>query len=252
MILLLFNSVATPQERFADFERSRIELTSSYRLLNVSGTIQSGTAPIELESDLGIEQRKFTSVGKLVYKPSRKHRIVVEGVPYLVQGTNDLARTVTFRGRTYVAQDRIFSELDLLYISGGYQYDVISRPQGHFGIQGTAVYLDVEGSIRSLRTDRSVTRSGKIGIPLAGAEFRVFPISGSNRISVSGELKGMSFGRFGRFVQTGAHFGVQVGPVTLQAGYTLLDADVHNAKSEPTAINVRFRGPAFSIEFRDR
>jgi hypothetical protein len=236
-----------------DFEQSRVEITNTFWRLQAMGTIRSGGfSPIDLESDLRVSQNRFAALGKMALHPRAKHRINIEGTPYRLQGVNELSREVTFRGRTYSAQDQVTSSVDLIYVYGGYQYDLIQRPQGHAGFQVGAAYFNADTSILSVRTNRSVSYSRKVGVPLVGGEFRVFPVSGSNRICINGEVKGISLGRDRRFIQGGGNVGVRVGPVTLLAGYMMLDLNARDSITDGTVIKTRFSGPAFSVQFRDK
>ena len=63
-----------------DIETFRIELTGSAWLVNTAGFIQSGVAAVDLQADLGIEQSKPTFFGSLVLKPTRRNRLLIEGI----------------------------------------------------------------------------------------------------------------------------------------------------------------------------
>jgi hypothetical protein len=91
-----------------------------------------------------------------------------------------------------------------------------------------------------------------IPLPTVGAEFRVFPIPGSRRLSVSGEARGLSVGRYGSFLQYHAELGVYLsGGLTVRGGYRVLDLDGHTA-DKTDRVAPRFAGPVISLEFRDR
>jgi hypothetical protein len=114
-----------------DPESFRIELTGSAWLVNSSGTIQAGgslasaissTTAIDLVTDLGVKQRQPTFYGRLVIKPRRKHRIVIEGTPVQLQGTNVVSRTVIYQGETFTVGQTLKSSADVNYFFGGYQY----------------------------------------------------------------------------------------------------------------------------------
>jgi hypothetical protein len=247
--LLVFFAAMLPLIAQSDPEAFRFEVTALAWRTSVEGTLQSGILPIDLQSDLNL-QPQWTFFGKLTAKPGRKHRIFIEGSPYSFDGRNALARSVTFNGRTYNVQDRIVSSAELTYVAAGYQYDVIGRPRGHLGFQVSGAYLDATGTLSSINTGISATRSQQIGLPLAGAEFRAFLIP--SILSVSGEIKGMAFGDYGHFVQAGVFAGVGWHGVSLQAGWQILDADIHEANggANPAGIAPRITGPIVGIQFR--
>jgi hypothetical protein len=171
----------------------------------------------------------------------------VEGVPYRLEGKNTLSRQVTYAGRTYTVQEPIAASAEVNYVFGGYQYDFISRERGHLGALGGVAYLDASGTIRSTRVPISATESERLALPLAGLEFRVFA---TRLVNVNGEVKGMSIGRFGHYVQGSLNLGIRLARwATLQGGYMILDTEVHN-RGRTVAFSPRFTGPVLSLQFR--
>lgn len=246
--MLLLASFAAAQEN--DFERSRVEVSADLWFMNTVGDFQSDGTLVNLKSDLGLEQGKLTPVFRLVLKPGRKHRLIFEGTPYRLDGFNQLNRAIVFEGTTYPFQDRIDSNVKLDYFHAGYQYDLVRRAQGHFGLQAGVAYVKASGSIRSAVTGISESAEQKLPLPTVGGEFRVFPIPGSRRISLNGELRGMSAGHYGHYLQYQAGAGLQViGGLYVKGGYRSLEVDGH---VDDTIFSPRFAGPVFSIEFRDR
>ena len=236
-----------------DGEDFHIEVTAALCRLNTTGQVQSGSVPVDLELDLGVANGRNTFRGKVAAKPARKHRLIFEAVPYRLRGNNILNRHFQFQGRTYHIEDRLESEADLTYLYGGYQYDFVSTKRGHAGIQGGAAYVNARASLRSQGTGLSATASQKLALPLAGGEFRAFLIPNRDLLNVNGEVKGMSFGRFGRFFEAGAHVGIGFRYVTFQAGYIYTDIDLKDDDLQDLIrFKPRFSGPIFSIQFRDR
>jgi hypothetical protein len=71
-------------------------------------------------------------------------------------------------------------------------------------------------------------------------------------VNVSAEVRGIALGDFGHYLQTAAQAGVRLGDhVVVQAGYSFLDADLHR-EDRTVRVQPRFRGPIFSVQFRDR
>jgi hypothetical protein len=237
-----------PTLAFSQMDTFRAEVTTSAWHAAIEGTVQSSASPIALHGDLNLNDQ-WTFFGKLAFKPARRHRINVEGSPYDFSGTNTLLRTITFNGRTYTVSDTVASDASLTYIFGGYQYDLISRDRGHFGLEAGGAYLNGSGTIRSSSTGISATRSETIGLPLAGAEFRVF--FGPGHLNVNGEAKGMSLGGYGYYFQGVVNLGAGFRRVMFQAGYQYLNANIHeNRSASPTGISPVISGPIFSIQLR--
>lgn len=243
--------LALPVFAQSDPEAFHVEVTADAWRTGVQGTLQSLGVPIDLRTDLNLANTS-TFFGRFVLKPARRHRIIVEGAPYSFDGRNLLSRGITYNGRTYDIQDTIVSHADLTYVFGGYQYDFLSRPQGHLGIEGGGAYLNATGTIQSATTGVSATRNQTLGIPLAGINARVFPIKGKSWISISGDVKGMALGGYGHYVQAEILGGVGARGFTVQAGYMILDADIHESGSSPNAAGIAptIRGPVFGIQFR--
>jgi hypothetical protein len=249
VIIVPFAVFVTAAQELEDF---RVEVTAGAWHNRAEGTLQAGPLPVALHGDLNL-QPESSFLGKLVFKPGRRQRIVVEGGPLSYTGVNNLARSITYNGRTYAVQETVASKADLTYLFGGYQFDLLSRPQGHFGLEAGGAYLDGSGTIRGVTSGLAATREQQFGIPLAGAEFRIFVLPGSHVLNVNGEVKGMPLGGYGRFFLGGVHVGVGLRRVTFQAGYEYMNADIHeNRAVNPTGINPVIQGPVFSVQLRDR
>ena len=234
----------------SDPEAFHVEISGAAWILNTSGHIQSGALPIDLRSDLGVEQNTPTFFGKLVVKPARRHRIVVEGTPFDLHGRQTVTRSITYRGRTFDVSDTVVSNASLTYIFAGYQYDVVSRPAGHLGFEIGGTYLNATGALRGLQSGITSTQSQAAGLPLVGAEFRVSPLPGHPVIELNGEAKGMALGDYGHYVQGTANLGIRLGHLTFEGGYRIVGADVHETGSNPSGVSPFFRGPVAGIVFR--
>lgn len=251
-LALLLASLGRPSRAadLSDPEDFRIEVTGSAWVLHTFGSIQSGALPVDLRSDLGVEQNTPTFFGKLVVKPARRHHIIVEGTPFNLNGRQTITRSITYRGETFDVADTVVSDASLTYIFGGYQYDVLSRPSGHLGLEIGGAYLNASGTLRGLQSGLTATQSQTVGLPLVGAEFRFSPIPGHPMLELNGEAKGMALGDYGHYVQGTANVGVRFGPMTVEAGYRIVDADVHETGANPSGVSPMFRGPVAGVVFR--
>jgi hypothetical protein len=230
-------------------ENFRIEITGAGWLVNPSGTIQSNGTPVNLVSDLGAQQNQPTFYGQLIFKPGRKHRIVVEGTPFRINGYNTVNRSISYHGQTFNFSDTLQSTAEINYFFGGYQYDVLSGPKGHLGFSVGAAYLNATGTIQSVQASTMATKSETLGLPLAGADFRVFPVPGHRIVEVEGGLRGMGAGSYGHYVEGTGNGGLCFGPVAVLAGYRQVNA-LFQDSSQSSGVNVRLRGPIFSMLWR--
>jgi hypothetical protein len=255
----VLRSAGWPGTNGGDPEDFRVEVTGSAWLVNSGGTIQAGSAlvsaiaagtDIDLVTDLGVKQRQPSFYGRLVLKPGRKHRIVIEGTPVGLHGTSVITRTLIYRGQVFTIGQTLQSSADVNYFFAGYQYDVVSAPGGHLGFSLGGAYLNATGTIRGIESGLVATKSETVGLPLAGAEARVFVIPGRKLLEIDGGVRGMAFGGYGHYVEGTINGGIGFGPLTIQAGYRAVSADLHSANNGGNGVDVRLRGPIFSLQAR--
>ena len=232
-----------------DPEKSKLEITTAWWPVNTSGTIRANGTPIDLKSDLGVSQDQSTFTGKLVGRFSRRNKIVVEGTPYHLDGSNNLARTITYQGRDYFVNDHVTSTADMTYFYGGYQFDLLSRPAGHLGLEAGGAYLSATGSLTSQTANVTESKTETVGLPLAGIEFRVFPVHRRFDVEINGEARGMKFGSYGYYVQASANAGFGIGPILIEGGYRIVNFDIHQTNMT-NAVSPQFTGPVVSVVFR--
>lgn len=239
-----------------DPEDFRIEFTGSAWMVNASGQLQITGTPFDLARDLAVEQGDPTFYGKLIVKPGRRHRIVIEGTPFHLSGHNAVDQTMTFKGRQYFVNATTNSAADLNYAFAGYQYDIVSNPMGHLGFSVGGAYLGAAGKVEitadtlpgAVPTTLSKTES--VGVPLAGTEFRIFPIPHHPIIEINGGVRGMGFGSYGHYVQGEGSGGINLGHVAIEAGYRAVVAEIHNTSQTPSGIFAHLHGAIYSVVFR--
>ncbi len=235
---------------FEDPENFHIEVTAGGWLVDTGGQIQASGTPIDLVNDLNAEQQRGTFYGQLVFKPARKHRIVVEGSPFSVNGLKTVTRSIVYRGQTFNVSETVRSSASLDYAFLGYQYDVLSGPRGHLGFSVGAAYLGASGFLQAVQTNTSATKTQQIVLPLAGTDFRIFPLPGHKFFEIEGGIRGMAFGDYGYFAEATGSGGLVLGPVTLLAGYRAVNTDIHVTSNGGSGVTARLHGPIFSGMFR--
>lgn len=252
--LLLFRGLllasALTASAASDPENFKFELTGSAWILNPSGQIQANGSPVDLVKDLAAQQNQATFFGKLVLKPGRRHRILVEGTPFRLGGTNTLSRTIVYHDEVYNVNETVRWNSDLNYIFGGYQYDLISNPMGHLGLSIGGAYLSGTALIRTIPAGITSSKSQSIGLPLAGAEFRVFPIPHHSLFEVNAGARGMAFGDYGHYVEGTANVGINFGHVAFEGGYRAVNANLHQSSEGGSGLFLHLNGPIVSLVFR--
>jgi hypothetical protein len=232
-------------------EAFKIELTGSLWTRDTGGTLAGSGTTLNLLGDLGAKQQVQTFFGKLVFKPGYKHRIVVEGTPLHMDGSHTSTQTFTYGGQTFTVSEPLATHADLSYIFAGYQYDVLSGRGGHLGISAGGAYINATGSISAPQAGVTSSKSQQLGLPLAGVDFRVFPIPGHAWVDIDGGIRGMDLGNYGHFVEASLNGGVWIGRhFGLQAGYREITTLLQQTGSDSGAMNVHLHGPTFSLLFK--
>lgn len=240
MLLVTVAALSFGQEDF------RVEVTGLAWSAGIEGDVQAGGFPVDLRQDLDLEDR-WTFFGKLTVKPGRRHRLFVEGSPNQFSGRNTVSRTFEFAGETYVLQEDVESRAEMTYVFGGYQFDFVSRSRGHLGVLAGVGYVDATGEVTAVARGITGREQESFPLPLVGIGGRGWIVPG--RVSVSGEIKGMSLGRYGRFIQGRVDGGLTFGPVTVLGGWQVLDADIHEEGGE-SGIRPRISGPVVGLQAR--
>jgi len=227
VFILGVSVVCTAQNGRSNFEQFRFEYTVNVWPLSPSGFVRSDDTEVDLNTDLGIQDRRAHGQFQAVFKPGRKHRLSFESILYRLEGHNDLVRTIEFGGRTYDVRATIDTSARLNYLFAGYQYDITSRSWGHAGVLVGASYFDATATATSPNYGFA-SEQQKVPLPIVGTEFRIFPVANNDVLNFNGVVKGMSFGSYGRYVHGTLNAGFTIRRrVTLQAGYQILDLDIH-------------------------
>ena len=247
-------SILRGHENPEDF---RIEVMGSAWMLHSGGQIQANGTPVDFVNDLNVYQNNATFFGQLVFKPGRRHRIVAEGTPLGINGLNSIDRQIVYRGRTFNVNQTVTSNASLDTFFAGYQYDVLTGPKGHLGFSAGAAYLDATGTLAAqvssslTNTSATATKNQRVVLPLAGFDFRLFPIPGHKIIEVEGGIRGMAFGDYGYYAQAIGQGGVTLGAFTILGGYRAVNTSIYvNSSGSPSGITARLKGPIFSGMFR--
>jgi hypothetical protein len=182
-ITLLFPGLGSAQSIFSGRENPesfRIEVMGSGWMVHPGGQIQANGTPADFVNDLDVVQNNSTFFGQLVFKPGRRHRIFAEGTPFQINGLNTIDRPIVYRGRMFNVNETVASKATLDYLFAGYQYDVVTGPQGHLGFNVGAAYFEATGTLAAqatsdlASTSTTATKNQRLALPLAGVDFRVF------------------------------------------------------------------------------
>lgn len=141
---------------------------------------------IDFSRDLGIGTERFGEV-RIRLRPARKHRFRIDYTPINFGAETLVERRIVFRGISYDVGVPISSSLTWNTWRLGYEYDIIHRSRGYFGIILEAKYTDIEASLDAASFAREYTRA-RGPIPAIGAIVKVYPVP---MLAVTAEVSGL-------------------------------------------------------------
>jgi hypothetical protein len=205
---------------------------------------------VDFVREFAIEDRTFTEF-RIVAKPGRKHKIRFSYVPIRYDEEATLQRTIAFGGQTFNVGVPATADLQWDLLRVGYEYDVVARDRGFFGIIAELKHNRVSADLAAAGVG-SESYEARAPVPTVGvigrgyphrnvsitAEFTGFKLP--DRISEEFEAKLFDLDIYGT-VSFGSHVGVQGGYRSVVAEY-LVDDDAGDLKMKGTYIGglVRF------------
>jgi hypothetical protein len=253
--LVLLPAILCAQE---DFDQYKIRVSGFWFYSDPSGSLQGSndSGSVDLNKDLGFNNYS-TFAGKADWKFTRKNHLYVSFLPFYTSRQTVLDRTFTFQGQTFDAGLVANSDLHNFLVAPGYQYDIIRRRRGHFGLGvqmdlfSTSAKINATGEVNGI--PKSVSASGSLlaPIPVAGPEFRLY-LTNSPRVFVEGNVYGMYLFGYGNFVSSVGTLGVTLTKhVSLNGGYQLGSRLVITNSNSDDRLGVRLtqKGAIAGMEF---
>ena len=183
----------------------------------------SGTY-IDLTRDLAVTPDRFTEL-RLRLRPGRRHRFRIDYLPVNYAAETIVERRLVFRGIAYDVGEPVRSTLIWKTLRLGYEYDVVHRRRGHFGVILEAKYTELETALGSSSDSEFVRARGPI--PALGAVLRLYPLS---TLSVAAEVTAIRLPNnvvndySGRYVDVDFYATMNfIESLGLQIGYRSLD-----------------------------
>ncbi len=180
---------ATPPSTRAVGETYHVEFTGGlwYPSPSLTFDVQSvdvpGT-PIDGVTDLGFTSSRFYDF-RLVIRPAKKHKILVNYVPIKYEGDTVLQRDIVFNGETYHVGIPVQSTLEWRSVRLEYEYDFLYRDRGFAGLIVGADLAQVSASLRSPLVHGEVQESTPT--PLVGGVARVYFVKNA---SITAKVQG--------------------------------------------------------------
>ncbi len=180
---------ATPPSTGAVGETYHVEFTGGlwYPSPSLTFDVQSvdvpGT-PIDGVTDLGFTSSRFYDF-RLVIRPAKKHKILVNYLPIKYEGDTVLQRDIVFNGETYHVGYPVQSKLEWRSLRLEYEYDFLYRDRGFAGFIVGADLAQVSASLQSPFVRGEVQESTPT--PLVGGIARVYFVKNA---SVTAKIQG--------------------------------------------------------------
>jgi hypothetical protein len=226
---------------------SRYEIAGMWLGLSPRGNVLTNSNTVDFASDLGIDHLQSQFGFRFFVGPWDRGGLFLEFIPYRFSGERNTTRSFRFGGVTYPVNETITAKARLLYLSAGYQYNMIDRQRLDLDLQAGVAYFGLRAEANSPSAG-SAEVNRDIPFPLAGLIARYSPGADSG-ITIRGETRGMTFGSFGWYVDVLGAIGFHLSPrITLEGGYRVIDGAGHH---RARGAELNFRGPTITIRFHD-
>lgn len=218
--------------------------------LDASAKVKGNSIPgtdIDLDRDLGVDNENLPEL-RLTLNTGLNSKLRLAYLRGDFEGDQTISRTFQFGGKTFTANSRVDTEMELHYGRIGWAWQFLAFP-GIFKI-GPMLELKglvVDASIRTRGAGTSVHESEvlPIAFPTAGVMANVTP---HRFVDVFAEVSGVPFGDLGHVVD--AEAGVRFIPIrffSVSAGYRIFDVRVG---TDDTFAKVRLSGPFVGASVR--
>jgi hypothetical protein len=245
---LLAPAAAVAQEAVPPAERYKLRVEYREYRPSVTGTVQHGNGQtagtlIELGDDLGIgveTQRTWEVHGAIQFRPGHKLRVGYTNIDY--GGSVEARQSFTFGSTRFERFSDVTTNVKGAYWSAEYEFDVWKSAHGFFGVLGGAKLLDIDWTMVSgTKREADTTRAP---VPSFGATARIYA---GKRLSIDGELSGLSFGTYGSAMEAQSSARLHISDrLALQGGYRKI-----KLKSEDGLVDTgeaNFSGWTFGLE----
>ncbi|HEY2943037.1 MAG TPA: hypothetical protein VGN09_11455 [Vicinamibacteria bacterium] len=243
----LGRSASNGREGLPSQERYRLRLEYREWRPDLTGTMLKGSADadgtiVDLNDDLALEKdRTFQARGEIQFKAGQKLRGSYTKLNY----HGDVAsapHTFSFGESRFVTGNRVVTTLKGAYYSADLEWDFVKGPGGFLGALVGARMLDVDRTLVSPTDEHREADTLRQPQPVIGVVGRGY----AGRLSVEGEIAGLSFGSRGSVFEFDGSGRFHLSDrLAVQAGYRVLSA---KPKDGADAVEFRMGGWHFGLE----
>jgi hypothetical protein len=197
---------------------------------------------VDVVDDLGIEdERTFEARGTLQFKPGHKLRGSYTPLDYRGD-VESAARDFDYGSTEFQRFERVLTSFKGGYYSAAYEYDFLRGPKGFLGATLGAKMIDLDATLVSFEQGRREQDTLRAPVPAIGLVTRAY----AGRVSVEGELSGMTLGDRGTLVEfdfaTRVHLSDRL---AASGGYRFLSI---RAQDDRDFGDIQIRGWHFGLE----
>ena len=241
--LALVWSGAVRAQEVAPPENYRLRLEYDQWAPTLNATLQIGGegSEVDVKSDLGLEDKKLRPIsGALQLSRGVKLRGSYTSLDY--RGDRKVSRDFTFEGTSYQVSERVVSSLKGKYYTADLELDIIKTTSGFIGLMVGAQVFDVQATLDVPAVGKHEETSQQLPIPVIGAAGRLY----FGRLSVGGEISGLSIGKRGHVYEAAGGAGLHISDrLAIRGGYR--SVRLHGEK-EPDLIDFKMEGWTFGVE----
>jgi hypothetical protein len=212
-----------------------------------TGEIQKGFGDevgtlVDIVDDLGIvDERTFEARGTLQFKQGHKLRLSYTPLSY--RGDVESARRDFTYGETeFRRREPVVTRIKGGFYSAAYEWDFVRGPRGFLGVTLGGKLIDLDATLVAPAQGRRELDSLRGPVPAVGAVTRVY----AGRVSVEGELSGMTLGDRGTLFEFDTSVHVHLSDrLAAGGGYRYLSV---KAKDDRDLGDVKLKGWHFGLE----
>ena len=185
-------------------------------VLQTAGVASVIGTGVDFVEEFGLEGKTFTGFR---FSVGRNHKFRLSYVPVRYDADAILQRTVTFNNRTFIVGAPAATDVKWDIWTFGYEWDVVSREGGYFGLVTDLKYNKVDAAINSPALTEPAAMEGTAPVPTIGVTGRGYL---SPSVSVTFDLTGLKLTRDefeAKFFDFDIYGTAMFGPIGVHGGY---------------------------------
>lgn len=207
----------------------RPDLTATVRSVAGDASADPDRTTLDLEADLGMQDDDAFDT-RLTFHIGPRSRVRLAWVDLDSTGDEQLARTVEFDGRTYVAGTRVVSALRIDYGRVGWTWEFAGNERVRLGTVVEAKWIEIDTTLHAPDLVPPVDGADSLSalLPAAGLALDVAP---GHLLGLFAEVTGIAAGDRGHVLD--GEVGVRLTPtpyLTLVGGYRTLDVRIEDGE----------------------